>query len=89
MTKLCREPVEVLATSPDRRAPDGAPAAFRWRGATYQVRAVLGFWREDAGPWWREGIEVPQRDLWRVDTGRGVVELVCERGRWRLSRLWD
>jgi hypothetical protein len=55
------------------------------------VCAVLGHWREDAGYWVGGGVEIPQRDLWRVDTGQagGVYELVCEQGRWRLDRVWD
>lgn len=66
---------------------------FRWRGRTYRVLAVLGHWREDAGYWSGGGIEIPQRDLWRVEAlgggAPGVYELVCESGAWRLDRIWD
>lgn len=71
------------------------PAAFRWRGTTYRVIAVLGHWREDAGWWAGGGVAIPQRDLWRVEAAGGareapgVYELVCEDGRWRLDRVWD
>ncbi|QBI18156.1 nucleotidyltransferase [Egibacter rhizosphaerae] len=89
MTKRVRERVEVVDTLPDRRANDGAPSRFRWKGRIYRVRSILGFWREDTGPWWRHGLEVPQRDLWRVDTSLGIIELVHERGEWRVTRVWD
>lgn len=87
MTKRYREAVEVTAGD--------HPVTFRWRGERYRVRSVLGHWREDAGYWIGGGVEVPQRDLWRVEAHRtgnaqpGVYELVCEAGRWRLDRIWD
>jgi hypothetical protein len=85
LTKRYHEPIEVSISGP-------APAAFRWRGRLYQVLRVLGHWREDAA-YWTGGIEIPQRDLWRVEalgaTGRGVYELTCESGIWRLDRIWD
>jgi len=93
MTRRYREPVSVEERSAE-------PAAFRWRGRTYRVVAVLGHWREDAGYWTGGGVEVPQRDLWRVEAARpaapvaaalpaGVYELVREAGAWRLDRVWD
>lgn len=91
MTKRYREQIEVTTRA-------DAPAAFAWRGGGYRVVAVLGHWREDAGYWSGAGIEVPQRDLWRVEAcaggrrsgrGTGVYELVCESGTWRLDRVWD
>lgn len=92
MTKRYREAVEVTATTD--AATGTAPAAFSWRGHTYRVLAVLGHWREDAGYWAGGGVEVPQRDLWRVEArngapARGVYELVCEADIWRLDRIWD
>jgi hypothetical protein len=89
MSKRYREQVHVT---------DGAdgdtPVAFLWRGSHYRVLAVLGHWREDAGYWSGGEIEIPQRDLWRVEAGRGtraagVYELVREAGTWRLDRVWD
>jgi hypothetical protein len=93
MSKRYREPVEVATIE----TPDGPePAAFLWRGASYRVLAVLGHWREDAGYWSGGGVEVPQRDLWRVEArhgapASGVYELVHEHEheRWRLDRVWD
>lgn len=82
MTKRYGEPVEV-------RLEAEAPTRFSWRGTVYGVRAVLGHWREDAGYWSGAGLEIPQRDLWRVEAGHGVYELVCEQGAWRLDRVWD
>lgn len=88
MTKRFREPVSVTAEA-------AGPVAFSWRGKSYRVLAVLGHWREDAVYWSGGGVEVPQRDLWRVEArngapgGPGVYELVCEDGAWRLDRVWD
>lgn len=87
MTKRYREPVEVAAS-------DAGPQRFSWRGSTYRVISVLGHWREDASYWTGGGIEIPQRDLWRVEArngspARGVYDLVSEEGRWRLDRVWD
>jgi hypothetical protein len=91
MSKRYREAVEVATVD----TPDGPePAAFSWRGGSYRVLAVLGHWREDAGYWSGGGVEVPQRDLWRVEArarapSSGVYELVNEGERWRLDRIWD
>ena len=87
MTKRYREAVEVAADAE-------GPVQFAWRGSTYRVLSVLGHWREDAAYWAGGGIDVPQRDLWRVEArngtpARGVYELVDENGRWRLDRVWD
>lgn len=82
MTKRYRDPVEVDA---DRTGP----TRFRWRGSSYQVRAVLGHWREDAGYWQGGAITIPQRELWRVEAGDSVYELVREADGWRLARVWD
>jgi hypothetical protein len=97
MTKRYREAVDVdLADGTDPRA---APAGFTWRGGRYRVLSVLGHWREDATWWAGGGIEVPQRDLWRVEAqngtpARGIYELVAEGAAdgalaWRLDRVWD
>ena len=87
VSKRYREAVEVVGD-------DQGPVRFSWRGSTYSVTSVLGHWREDAGYWTGGGIEVPQRDLWRVEARngtptRGVYELVSEDGKWRLDRIWD
>ena len=64
----------------NRRASPGGEGS-------YHVMTVLGHWREDAGYWAGGGVEVPQRDLWRVEAHRGqhassashgIYELVCE-----------
>jgi len=94
MTKRYREQVEVTVVDLPGQHTPAMPAAFRWRGSAYRVLAVLGHWREDAGYWAGGGIEVPQRDLWRVEArngspSRGVYELVAEGGAWRLDRVWD
>lgn len=96
MTKRYREAVEVQVDGLHVE-PDGStapPSSFVWRQGRYRVLAVLGHWREDAAYWSGGGVEVPQRDLWRVEAqngtpDRGIYELVCESGRWRLDRIWD
>ncbi len=86
MTRRYREPIDV-------HGGNAEPAIFHWRGRTYLVVAILGHWREDAAYWTAGGIEIPQRDLWRVEavgtSGAGVYELVRESGRWLLDRVWD
>jgi hypothetical protein len=88
MTKRFRESVTVATGEGSR------PVAFHWRGSSYRVTTVLGHWREDAAYWSGGGVEVPQRDLWRVEARNGtpltgVYELVCESDSWRLDRVWD
>lgn len=87
MTKRYREPIEVSVGGCGL-----TPVVFWWRGRAYQVRTVLGHWREDAA-YWSGGIEIPQRELWRVEAlgaaGLGVYELAWESGSWRLDRVWD
>ena len=96
MTKRYREQVEMVTVGGRDPVPNEtvAPVAFIWRGARYRVVTVLGHWREDAAYWAGGGIEIPQRDLWRVEArngtpGTGVYELVCEGNVWRLDRIWD
>ena len=101
MTKRYREQVTVVARGdggPDATGSEGAvacpPTSFSWRGTTYRVVAVLGHWREDGGYWAGGGVEIPQRDLWRLEARNGspvtgVYELVHEQGVWRLDRVWD
>lgn len=96
MTKRYRETVEVETVEATEELDGGPapPSKFVWRGGRYRVLTVLGHWREDAGYWTGGGIEVPQRDLWRVEAqngtpSRGIYELVAEAGGWRLDRVWD
>lgn len=89
MTKRYREAVQVEVAEDEE-----SPARFSWRGGHYRVLAILGHWREDAAYWSGGGVEVPQRDLWRVEAqngtpSRGVYELVAEQDQWRLDRVWD
>lgn len=88
MTKRVREAIEVTTDA------EAVPRGFSWRGARYRVLEVLGHWREDAGYWTGGGLEIPQRDLWRVEARNGVphsgvYELVREGEAWRLDRVWD
>lgn len=87
------------ATASGSMPHDHEPLAFTWRGRRYVVTRVIGHWREEEG-WWRrpdgEPIRIEQSDLWRVEAtrataadGRGVYELACRGGAWRLDRVWD
>lgn len=88
------EPVEV------RRglvAGVEGPAQFLWRHRLYLVRDVLGYWLE-SGDWWHSGhASFPERQVWRVEAGRGaqhsrlVADLALdpEDGRWVLLRIYD
>ncbi len=75
------DPVEV------RRGEAEDPDQFLWRGRLWKVRAVVAHWVE-TGPWWQgaagqtadEGGNrtgavvdlVAERELWRVEAGRGI-----------------
>ncbi len=74
------DPVEV------RRGEAEDPDQFLWRGRLWKVRAVVAHWVE-TGPWWqgatgavgaaagRGGTTtdlVAERELWRVEAGRGL-----------------
>lgn len=79
------DPVEV------RKGGDG-PEQFLWRGRLWKVRAVLAHWVE-TGPWWQGPASGPmsggpglgadllaERELWRVEAGRGLAEAGAEGG---------
>ena len=69
------DPVEV------RRGEAEDPDQFLWRGRLWKVRAVVAHWVE-TGPWWQGGADgeqrgtaadlVAERELWRVEAGRGM-----------------
>ena len=70
------DPVEV------RRGDAEDPDQFLWRGRLWKVRAVVAHWVE-TGPWWQgsgttsgaggaAGDLVAERELWRVEAGRGI-----------------
>ena len=69
------DPVEV------RRGEAEDPDQFLWRGRLWKVRAVVAHWVE-TGPWWQGGSDgeqsrtvtglVAERELWRVEAGRGM-----------------
>ena len=73
------DPVEV------RRGEAEDPDQFLWRGRLWKLRAVVAHWVE-TGPWWQgatsgtgaAGREAPtadlvaERELWRVEAGRGL-----------------
>lgn len=97
------DPVEV------RRGEAEDPDQFLWRGRLWKVRAVVAHWVE-TGPWW-QGPErvaeggaaavtdlVAERELWRVEAGRGreqdgygVFDLSFDwtDGRWQLVGCLD
>ena len=71
------DPVEV------RRGETEGPEQFLWRGRLWKVRAVVAHWVE-TGPWWQGRPDaaaavatatndlVAERELWRVEAGRGA-----------------
>lgn len=99
-----RDPVEV------RRGDAEDPDQFLWRGRLWKVRAVVAHWVE-TGPWWqgaggdgRAGTTtdlVAERELWRVEAGRGLQQADAETygvfdlsfdwtdGRWQLVGCQD
>ena len=82
------DPVEV------RRGEAEDPDQFLWRGRLWKVRAVVAHWVE-TGPWWQASSDGPgaagqdrgvsdlvaERELWRVEAGRGAqARQVSDRG---------
>ena len=66
------DPVEV------RRGEAEDPDQFLWRGRLWKVRAVVAHWVE-TGPWWQGDTRyvtdlVAERELWRVEAGRGIPD---------------
>jgi Family of unknown function (DUF6504) len=95
------DPVEV------RRGEAEDPDQFLWRGRLWKVRAVVAHWVE-AGPWRqgattseRSGAPAGERELWRVEAGRGLrvadgdgygvfdLSLDWADGRWQLVGSQD
>ena len=99
------DPVEV------RRGDAEDPDQFLWRGRLWKVRAVVAHWVE-TGPWWQgsgttsgaggaAGDLVAERELWRVEAGRGLQPADAEGygvfdlsfdwtdGRWQLVGCQD
>ena len=99
------DPVEV------RRGEAEDPDQFLWRGRLWKVRAVVAHWVE-AGPWRQGGTPasapgratadpVAERELWRVEAGRGLQPADAEGygvfdlsfdwtdGRWQLVGCQD
>lgn len=96
------DPVEV------RRGETEGPDQFLWRGRLWKVRAVLAHWVETA-PWWQAQAatadEAPaavgadllvERELWRVEAGRGIsstgvfdLSFDWSDGRWQLVGCAD
>ena len=74
------DPVEVRRGWVEGPAHRGeGPEQFLWRGRLWKVRAVVAHWVE-TGPWWqgaadRDGVAgylLAERELWRVEAGRGL-----------------
>jgi hypothetical protein len=99
------DPVEV------RRDEAQDPDQFLWRGRLWKVRAVVAHWVE-TGPWWQAAGHrtadqagavsdlIAERELWRVEAGRGIqaepetygvfdLSLDWTDGRWQLVGCLD
>jgi hypothetical protein len=106
------DPVEVrkgwvTGPGPGNQGSEG-PEQFLWHGRLWKVRAVLAHWVE-TGPWWQAdepearppsgslGDLLVERELWRVEAGRGgpdaggVFDLSFDwtDGRWQLVGCAD
>ncbi|WP_203335231.1 DUF6504 family protein [Nocardioides limicola] len=88
------DPVDV------RRGGDG-PEQFLWHGRLWKVREVIAHWVE-TGAWWQAAVGaegpvdlVAERELWRVEAGRGVASGVFDLaldstdGHWQLVGCAD
>jgi hypothetical protein len=90
------DPVEV------RRGEAEGPEQFLWRGRLWKVYAVVAHWVE-TGPWWQSadakavlGAETTltgrdltaEREVWRVEAGRGIAVQDGGKGVFDLSFDW-
>lgn len=70
------------------------PEQFLWRGRLWKVRAVVAHWVE-TGPWWNAPADasspttdlLAEREMWRVEAGRGLGEAMRS-GVFDLSFSW-
>lgn len=93
MGRVYGEPADVHTD------PDGRPSRFRWRGRTYEVRAVLDHWVVRR-QWWTEADPGPARpglEFWRVEASAGQgrpaggyeLRHDAAAGAWSLRRVDD
>ena len=92
MSKRVGEPIDVEGSAPTIEA-------FWWRGTRYQVRRVIGRWRETGGWWTGTDGQAPWAagracEILRVDAvgrARGVFEVARDlrSGSWVLHRVLD
>ncbi len=99
------DPVEVRRGRLDEAgAPEQSPVQFLWRGRLWKVRAVLAH-SVETGAWWQPDAAraapvhdlLHERELWRVQAGRGGLEsdgvfelsLDCYDGSWQLVGCQD
>ena len=69
MSRRVQCPVQVACD------PGSRPLCLTLSGASVPVLGVVSHWRE----WFGVGEGEPERDVWRVETPRGVCELHCLR----------
>lgn len=81
--RLYDDPVEV------RRGETEGPEVFLWRGRLWKVRSVLAHWVPSSA-------DQPERELWRVEAGRGIstsnvfdLSFTGTDGRWQLVGCAD
>jgi hypothetical protein len=81
------DPVEV------RRGDAEDPDQFLWRGRLWKVRTVVAHWVE-TGPWWPGAQDasatdpLSERELWRVEAGRGPGPLRAARAATGDEQVW-
>jgi hypothetical protein len=97
------DPVEVRRGLVGEAELGESPEQFLWRGRLWKVYAVVAHWVE-TGPWWQStdaravlGAEAAapsrsdplgEREVWRVEAGRGALEAGLGNGVFDLSFDW-
>lgn len=85
------DPVEVRKGWIDGAGLEG-PEQFLWRGRLWKVREVVAHWVE-TGAWWQAreqavGDLLAEREMWRVEAGRGSGAVEGSSGVFDLAFDW-
>ena len=82
MSKIIGEPVKVHAKE------ESAITAFIWRKRLYQVKEVIGWWREP-GEWWNGRAARFFVRVTATSSGTGTYELYRLGSEWFLHKVLD